>query len=465
MPRKPKQKNQEKMKTTVVVNGVAIVVTLYPPKPARGSWYAYWPGLVAAKSTRQRTSAEAIQAVVAMLANNGKLGHADDLVLSDDALMEIQRRHFAKKIDPAARVRAEKSLENCLEAIRAFQAITGVEPVAGATADDCERFQQKALTLPKDWVRKRDLASQAKPYSSHTVIKWSRELHAAFERANKHAGKKCVRGVVEDSRLLTQNPWSQFTWIEGTTPKKRQFDDGELIRLLDFLDATWPGVTVAAALAKTLLWSWGRKEEIVGLKWTSCRIVADEIHFETVGKWGVEKWFRIPQALYEELVRFRTESPFVFAAYNQQVREFHTRCHRPTDAALVTGEFSIVNFARWFDRRLAKWSKTLPKGRATMHVFRKTSLQYARTGADINLQVASDARVGAAVMMRHYVMESDPERRATGRSFASRRASLQKQPAAAGTKLPSRIRRHWSSKSPWPCSSGTGREWPKSPPH
>ena len=163
----------------------------------------------------------------------------------------------------------------------------------------------------------------------------------------------------------------------------------------------------------------------MGLKWASCRIVGGEIHFETVGKWGVEKWFRFPHGLYEELQAIKTDSPFVFAAYNQQARLFHLKHNRPTDADLVTKEFSIENLARWFERRLTRWSKTLPKGRASVHVFRKTSLQYARQGEDINDQVARDARVGTAVMMKHYIKETAPERRnASNRTFYRIAASL-----------------------------------------
>ena len=338
---------------------------------------------------------------------------------------KIQRQHFAKRTDPAAQERAAKSLRSCLEAIAAFRDIAGVTPVARATADDCEKFQTRTLTLPKDWLTRHDLNSKAESYSSNTVLKWSRELQAAFQRANKNAGKKCIRGIVDERRLLTTNPWHQFSWIEGTERPIRQFDDAELVSLLDYLETHWSGMTVATALVKTCLWSWGRKQEIVGLKWDFCRFVGGEVHFETVGKWGVEKWFRIPTGLYEELQAIKTNSPFVFAAYNEQARLYHLKCNHPTDAQLVTKDFCPDNLGRWFERRLTHWSNALPKGRASIHVFRKTSLQYARRGEDVNNQVAQDARVGTAVMMRHYVKEDDPERRnASNRTFYRIAASL-----------------------------------------
>lgn len=422
MPRKPQHKI---IKTTVVIKKIPIAVTLYPPKPPRSSWYAFWPGLVAAKSTAQRNSEDALRAVVGMLGNNGQLGRATDLVLTDEEFEKIQRQHFAKRTDLAAQERAAKSLKSCLEAIAAFRDIAEVTPVTGATADNCENFQTRTLTLPKDWLTRHDLNSKVEQYSPNTVLKWSRELQAAFQRANKNAGKKCIRGVVDERRLLTTNPWHQFSWIEGTERPIRQFDDDELITLLDYFETQWRGMTVATALAKTCLWSWGRKREIMGLTWDACRIVGDEVHFETVGKWGVDKWFRVPTGLYEELQKLRTDSRYVFAAYNEQARLFHRQCNHPTDAKLVADHFNPDNLGKWFERRLSHWSRTLPKGRASIHVFRKTSLQYARRGEDLNDQVARDARVGTAVMMRHYVKLTDPERRnASNRTFYRIAASL-----------------------------------------
>lgn len=102
MPRKPQQR-----KTTAIIHakGRPVRVTLYPPKPPRRSWYAFWPGLVAARSTGEQDREEALAAVVCMLENNGKLGHAKDLVLTDEEFREIQRWHFGRKTDESAKRR------------------------------------------------------------------------------------------------------------------------------------------------------------------------------------------------------------------------------------------------------------------------------------------------------------------------------------------------------------------------
>ena len=229
--------------------------------------------------------------------------------------------------------------------------------------------------------------------------------------------------MVEESKLLTANPWTQFTWIEGTTSPIRQFTPDELISLLDFLETDWRGVPTGATAAKVFLWSCCRKQEIASLKWDSLRSVGDEVHFEITGKWGVERWFRIPTDVYEELLNFRTESPFVFAAYCEQIRQAHA--NNPGCLKKIKSNFIPSNFGRWFYQRVKQWSKNRLDGKAFVHHFRKTGLQHARRGEDINKLVAEDVRVGETVMMSSYVKETDEELRArSNRTFRRILASL-----------------------------------------
>jgi integrase len=184
-------------------------------------------------------------------------------------------------------------------------------------------------------------------------------------------------------------------------------------------------VTVAPAVAKVCLWSWGRKSEVMGLRWDQLRSVAGEHHFEIVGKWGVDKWFRIPDRLYRELLALKTDSPYVFGMYKRQLRRFHERGPRPWLAQRVSDEFEPDNLGDWFYERVQEWSEGSPDGRAYLHVFRKTSLQYARSGEDLNRQVSADARLGEGVMMTSYVRETDEEMRAkSNRTYRRIAASL-----------------------------------------
>lgn len=424
MPRKPEPLRKKKI--TVVVEGATVDVMLHPPSGTRKSWYAYWNGLTASRSTGHSDFAEAVRSVEDMLRNGGRKRRPDEALLSDEEFEEIQRRHYGKKKGEAAQRRALKSLTVCLEAISAFREIAKVRPVSAATADDCERFQNAALTLPSNWrsqhPKKREDAASLSP---NTVVKWSVALQAAFERASRTGGKKCVRGVVPEEKLLAENPWKNFTWIEGSDTEIRQFDGTELVSFLDFLESGWKGITVGPLMAKLHLWSSSRREEIAGLRWQAIRIVGDEVHFEVVGKWNVLRWFRIPEPVYRDLEAIRSDSAFVFGAFPDQLRRFHENGARPWLAKWIKPDFDIYNTGRWFYERVADWSKTLPNGSASTHVFRKTTLQYARRGEDINRQVAADARVSEAVMMSNYVRETDEEmRQKSNRIFARIRASL-----------------------------------------
>ena len=67
----------------------------------------------------------------------------------------------------------------------------------------------------------------------------------------------------------------------------------------------------------------------------------------------------------------------------------------------------------------------MAKGHAYVHVFRKTTLQHARRGEDINRQVAADACVSESVMMTNYVQENDEEmRQRSNRTYRRILASL-----------------------------------------
>jgi len=258
------------------------------------------------------------------------------------------------------------------------------------------------------------------------VLKWSRSLQAAFERANRNATKrKCIRGVVDEKKLQTENPWNQFPWIEGKERPIRQFDGEELLAFLDHFENKWAGITVATALARVFLWSSGRRLEMASLTWPHLRMIGPEYHFHVVGKWGIEKWFRVPDGLHRELLSLRTDSPFVFSVYPDQVRRFYQQSPWHGPAKNVEQAFSPENLANWFYKKIVRWSKSLAKGHATTHIFRKTSLQYARSGEDINRQVAADARVSETVLMKNYVKETDEQMRAkSNRTYDRIMASL-----------------------------------------
>lgn len=259
-----------------------------------------------------------------------------------------------------------------------FETFGFVEPMAMAFRRCCPRNRNRIYSKPFEETR----ISPETCLSPNTVLKWSRSLQAAFERGNRFAGRKCIRSVVPEGKLLTSNPWNQFTWIDGLERPQRRFNGEELLSLIEHLETSWSAVVVGGLAAKVFLWSGCRKSEISGLTWKMERIVGREVHFQIEGKHGVRRWFRIPEGVHRELLAARTESPFVFAAYSGQIQQVHH--DRPGTLKMIRREFDPENFADWFYRRVKEWSEGSPNGRAYVHHFRKTTLQQARRGEDIN---------------------------------------------------------------------------------
>jgi integrase len=402
MPRKPRR---AKHKITIIVRGNPVDVTLQPPTASRKSWYAYWTGLKTSKSTGHSDLGEAVKVAEAMLQNGGKRPLSSDLILTDEEFIKLQQEHFNRKKDPAAKKRGERSLEETEDAISAFKALSGLEYISLATPDDCAHFQRAAVLKPVNWRRNYPNGREtSETLSPNTVIKWSRSLQAAFERANKNAGKKCVRGVVSEKKLLTENPWSQFTWIEGTEKPIRHFTADELRSLIAFFAEKWPVVPVGRLAAQVLFWSCCRKLEVASLSWASLHLIREEIHFEIVGKHGVERYFRIPEQLYLELLAARLPtSEFIFAVYSQQIRLAHIGNRGCLNR--IRDEFTAKNFGRWFYERIKEWRSGQPSDDTNVHVFRKTSLQLAHDGEDLGTsrKVADDAGVSESVLLGHYV--------------------------------------------------------------
>jgi hypothetical protein len=102
-------------------------------------------------------------------------------------------------------------------------------------------------------------------------------------------------------------------------------------------------------------------------------------------------------------------SPYVFAAYNEQLRTHYSNRNN-TAAANKVGEcYNPTAFADWFHGKLVEWSRTAPNGHATQHAFRKTGLQLAYRGGIADAKIASDASITEAVMLDHYVDDTEEE--------------------------------------------------------
>jgi integrase len=165
-------------------------------------------------------------------------------------------------------------------------------------------------------------------------------------------------------------------------------------------------VPAASLFAQLSLWIWARRAEVAGLTWDKLRIVGDEYHFDIIGKWGIRKWARIPPRLYEELIKRKTNSPYVFGGFPLQLRR-HFKQTRPGMEKAVNRHYSPEALGWWFNGKLEAWAKATGRPHASHHSFRKTALQFARIGEDRNEAVALDARISRSVMVRNYVDDSD----------------------------------------------------------
>jgi hypothetical protein len=147
------------------------------------------------------------------------------------------------------------------------------------------------------------------------------------------------------------------------------------------------------------------------LEWKDCRSYQTDIHFDFIGKWGIERWARIPILLFEELHRFRNQSSYVFAGYVDQLRDYYLQSQQNHHAMRVGDVYSPKAIADWFHDKLRHWHQSTGAPPATQHVFRKTFLQFARRGDNRAAAVANDARVSKEVLERHYTDEEEEELR------------------------------------------------------
>lgn len=390
--------------THVEVNGVQVKIRLHPPTYDRSSWFVYWKG-GSLRSTGQSDFDEAVKAARKMLLNQGKrkdtVVDAAEALLSNEQFEAIQRDHYGRKKDQDA---ARKTLESTLDSIGAFKAISGLTHIVAATPADCERFMMEALKKPRHW-RQPDKEDDGVLTSPSTVNRYLRELRAAFNRINMNADRKCVYTVngatIPESKLLKSNPWNKITWVEAREREIRQFDADELLSFLDFIEKRFPGLTIPLLATKTYLWSACRKLEVTGLRWDRLHLHKDEVHFEVKQKASRKRWFRIPTQLYQDLLAHRTDSPYVFGGYTDQLRQFYAG--QPQYLKRIGQAYDPRHLGRWIYLKIKEWSDER-QCQAYVHIFRKTGLQFMNDGEDQSTKkVANDAGVSEGVMLGSYV--------------------------------------------------------------
>jgi hypothetical protein len=223
----------------------------------------------------------------------------------------IQATHFKRRED---RRPAGRTLEECRKAQRLFVAVTGVETASAVDVDLVGRFQDECLGRKSKFGR---------TYGKTTVVKTLSHLSASFNRRNRNAGRKCVRGSVPSERLLESNPFEGTGWVKAEKTPLRQFGPEQLTSFL-----AWKylgGCPLVFLFAKVSLWGCGRLEEMTELQWDWMDADGYISIPGYIAKWGKERTVQIPPTLLAEIEEHRNGSPYVWAGYVGQLRAYHRR--------------------------------------------------------------------------------------------------------------------------------------------
>jgi hypothetical protein len=82
---------------------------------------------------------------------------------------------------------------------------------------------------------------------------------------------------VPQEKLLTRNPWNEFTWIPKPKAKPRRFDRQQLLDLSRYFESNWEGVTAAGLILRLFVWTWARRSEVVSINRRICEGLTAEV--------------------------------------------------------------------------------------------------------------------------------------------------------------------------------------------
>jgi len=354
---------------TIPTDGELLTVYLHPPGTVGNT--RYWAfscreASITKKSLKCNSLKDAKLTAIKLLT----APKSEDESKSEETLTwgdwdSIQVAYYRKK---ANEKRANRTLEECRKAMRLFVRITGAPDASSVDADMVDRFQSEGVQRKK---------GDGKPYSASTVWKTMAHMSSSFNRCRISAGKRCVRGVVDQSKLLMVNAFEEVNWIEPTQPRKLQFSREGLKAFLAW--AYLAGCPLLSLFAKVSLWARGRIEEMSELGWDW---IDDQGYVgipDEQAKWGKGKLVKIPLLLVEELRRYRGSGPFVWERYVEQVRDYHRNTGHLASAHKML-DFSPARLKVHFQKQIQRWAKTSENVGLSHHAFRRTGLQWSREG-------------------------------------------------------------------------------------
>jgi hypothetical protein len=201
--------------------------------------------------------------------------------------------------------------------------------------------------------------------------------------------------------LLSANPFEQVQWVEVDNKIIRQFGRDELKSLLSWKFVG--GCPLVSLFAKISLWACGRLEEMTELRWDWVDSEGYISIPDEKAKWGKGKMFRIPLCTLAELERYRTESPFVWAGYVDQLRDYHKTTGHGSSASKVK-DFNPQRLRISFQKWIGQWSRMNKVEGLSHHAFRRTGLQWSREGQLRSSEsvYAQASNVGLDVADKHY---------------------------------------------------------------
>jgi len=164
---------------------------------------------------------------------------------------------------------------------------------------------------------------------------------------------------------------------------------------------------LVSLFAKASFWSRGRIEEMSELRWEWIDKSGYLSIPDDMGKWGKGKVIRLPAALLSEIRSFRSESPYVWAGYAEQLRQFHRNEGHHASAHKIK-DFNPQRLRILFQKWIGAWSKENAKG-VSHHTFRKTGLQFSREGQlrSFEGEYAKHTNVSLGVADKHYTSETE----------------------------------------------------------
>jgi len=364
---------------SVNVAGRMVQAYLHPPNTVKNPkyWYYSCDEIGASRrSLKVTTLVDARVAVTSLITDS--LTSVRNAGLSWSEFRAIQVTHFGMR---ANEKKSGRTLEagNC--SLRMFLALVNPESPGDVTPDMVGRFQ---------------ILCREKGYSPATVHKALTHLSSGFNRCCASSGRRCIRGVVDDSKLLGSNPFMHVRWIEPRVSVKRQFGVDDIKNLM-----SWPKIgkiPSSRLFIQVSLWSAGRIEEMTEIKpeWLDgCYLTIPD----SVAKWGKGRCVRFPESIAAQLAKG-------WRSFPEELRQHH-RSVGKSNLAVQVMDFEPRRFQYRMQRIIRDWAYRNNVRGLSHHSLRRTALQWSREQQIRKSEAgyAEASNVNLSVGNTHYTVE------------------------------------------------------------